>query len=615
VRWCFSLVVVLVACGCSSPPPTPPLPVVLPEVPRLEVAQVLRISGTVTLTRGADTRPVVPPVSLSEGDVVETSASGSALLGDAAGRQLELGDSTSFRVGHTLATLELTEGELTFLFDGGGSWAGASLQTPLGQATLSEGTAGTVKLRKASFFASVSEGTIELVEVDGGIKKAERGVTLSLSEGNVEAVQPVVAQPGPARLVAQAGRVLIKKPGEKNFKPHAGDEPLAPGTAILVPAGARGRLEVDHVAVQLPAGTTGVFVGAQVNGLGSTLTTTLNGPMQVTFSGGGTGALDAAGLRISAAEAASVGVNAKGKKRSVEVRLGRAQVSQGDSTKTIGPGESVLVDSNGVAEGPAARPALTVGASRVVRVFGDAPSIGLAVGAGKEVAIGPTPESVTFKGQAGAVVPLPALPKGAWYWKTADDSGRVEFAPDTASQRDGTAHSDTVAETGQKASIFFQSKVPALTFTFLPVEGALKYRFRLYSAGDLKTALVDRSLKETKVVVEPGVLGEGDFLWSATPLDGAGTEKVGGRMNKLAVVYDNARTSLFIEKPQNGERIVGALVAAGVAPLRSSLFINGKAVKPDERGRFSVNLGAVEEAVFRVNTDNSESYWVRRVRR
>jgi hypothetical protein len=80
-------------------------------------------------------------------------------------------------------------------------------------------------------------------------------------------------------------------------------------------------------------------------------------------------------------------------------------------------------------------------------------------------------------------------------------------------------------------------------------------------------------------------------------------------------VYDNARTSLFIERPQNGERIAGALVAAGVAPLRSSLFINGKAIKPDERGRFSVNLGAVEEAVFRVNTDNSESYWVRRVRR
>ena len=104
-----------------------------------------------------------------------------------------------------------------------------------------------------------------------------------------------------------------------------------------------------------------------------------------------------------------------------------------------------------------------------------------------------------------------------------------------------------------------------------------------------------------------------EFLWSATALDGSGNEKAGTRMNKLSVVYDNARTSLLIERPLNGERVGGE--ARGVAPRAAQLFINGKLVKPDDAGRFAVKLGQADTAVFRVVVGDSESYWIRRLKR
>jgi hypothetical protein len=44
-------------------------------------------------------------------------------------------------------------------------------------------------------------------------------------------------------------------------------------------------------------------------------------------------------------------------------------------------------------------------------------------------------------------------------------------------------------------------------------------------------------------------------------------------------------------------------------------FINGKLVRPDDSGRFSVKLGAVDQVNFRVVTGDTEAWWLRKLKR
>ena len=83
----------------------------------------------------------------------------------------------------------------------------------------------------------------------------------------------------------------------------------------------------------------------------------------------------------------------------------------------------------------------------------------------------------------------------------------------------------------------------------------------------------------------------------------------------LAALENPNKVSLLIEKPLTGDRAGADVKAVGVAPQRSQLFINGKLVKPDDSGRFSVPVGPVEVVVFKVVSGDTESHWVRRLRR
>jgi hypothetical protein len=117
---------------------------------------------------------------------------------------------------------------------------------------------------------------------------------------------------------------------------------------------------------------------------------------------------------------------------------------------------------------------------------------------------------------------------------------------------------------------------------------------------------------ENRVVVESGVLKEGEYKWSATPLDKNGVES-GGRMNKMEIVFDNSVTRLVLTSPRDGE---GASTATGVAPLGSKVTLNGKPLALDDAGRFTTPIGGASVLVFRLVTrDGGEAFWVRRVAR
>jgi hypothetical protein len=229
-----------------------------------------------------------------------------------------------------------------------------------------------------------------------------------------------------------------------------------------------------------------------------------------------------------------------------------------------------------------------------------------------QVSTDPQFGALLVSAEGGESLTVPAPLKGSLYWRRqgSDEVSSARFDRDESAGA-SSAKSDTVAETGLKATVIFQSVVPTLTFTFPPKDGASSWRFRVYATSDLKTPLVDRRVTENRAVVESGTLKEGSYVWSAVPMDKAGVEAPGGRMNKMDVVFDNSVTRLVLSSPREGER---AKVASGLAPLGSRLSLNGKAVALDAAGRFSVPVGGASVLVFRLVTrDGAESQWVRRV--
>jgi hypothetical protein len=223
-------------------------------------------------------------------------------------------------------------------------------------------------------------------------------------------------------------------------------------------------------------------------------------------------------------------------------------------------------------------------------------------------------------GQRWVRVTPPA--KGELHWRfLAQDGapraqGSARFQPDKGlSSLSAKSPKAEVLETGLKASIYFQGAVPSLHFNFEAREGARSYRIRIYRANNPQTPLLERAATRTQYTLEPGALGEGNYLWYVAALGAGGEELTGGRMNKLELVYDNARRGLAVSRPRAGERPGPTGVPLeGVAPIGSRLFVNGQPVALDAKGRFSQRLPPTQVLVFRLVSEQGEAYWVRTLR-
>ena len=195
--------------------------------------------------------------------------------------------------------------------------------------------------------------------------------------------------------------------------------------------------------------------------------------------------------------------------------------------------------------------------------------------------------------------------------------GQARFLPDRARSVLDLSHPrNLVADTGQITTVYFQGVLPALTFTYAAKPGAASYRVQVFRAGDLARPIHDQQVEQTTCALGAGILGEGSYLWHAIALDQRGQEVSGGLMSKLEIVYDNPLNTLAIASPKPGEAVTGPQVdVSGAAPVGSRLFVNGRAVPLDAKGRFEVRVDRSPSLVFRlVAGDGSESYWVRQLR-
>jgi hypothetical protein len=168
-------------------------------------------------------------------------------------------------------------------------------------------------------------------------------------------------------------------------------------------------------------------------------------------------------------------------------------------------------------------------------------------------------------------------------------SGSASFAPEPA-QKDLARLRNEIADGAEKTTIYYQDRPPAVTVTFKPEAGAVRYRVAIFRVGDLGTPAVERTASESTVPLEAGALSEGSYLWSVTPLDARGQPLRGGRMNKLEMVYDNSVPSLMIKDLAKPRSPGAPAHTAGVAPVGCRMTINGRSAELDDKNRFDMDV-------------------------
>jgi hypothetical protein len=294
--------------------------------------------------------------------------------------------------------------------------------------------------------------------------------------------------------------------------------------------------------------------------------------------------------------------------------------------------EELLARSGRWEPAPPPRSALLLPPSTRLRVFGNElgrvslslPGAGKGRAAAVEVARDPGFKRPIFSGPArDAYVTVPAPARGDLYWRltgSAELAGHARFLPDRRRSQPLRRPHNLVSEGAERTTIYFQDAPPAVTLAFAATPGASHYRIRIQREDDPQRPLFDRTVAGPRYPVEPGLLGEGRYQWSAQPLDieGLPLGQAGPpRLNRLELAYDNALDALAIRLPLPDQRLAGKTVeVAGVAPLGARLFVNGTPAPLDDKGRFALKLGdAPRVLVFRLlGGDGTESYWIRSLR-
>lgn len=230
-------------------------------------------------------------------------------------------------------------------------------------------------------------------------------------------------------------------------------------------------------------------------------------------------------------------------------------------------------------------------------------------------------KQVTLTGRPeGAHVNVVPPRFGSLYWRALDGGGKelrrgkVRFLPDgRSSSRRGRGAGAAVSDDGAPARLYHQSVAPAVTFAFTPHPRAASYRLRVVRVGAEGKVAVSYTGRHTRHTVRAGALPDGEYRWTATPIDRGGQPLGEPRENRLSVAYDNAHAQLLIQRPRSGQRVPGRTVRVqGVAPLDSQLYVNGQRAPVDRQGRFDFPVDRASALIFRlVARDGQETLWVR----
>jgi ferric-dicitrate binding protein FerR (iron transport regulator) len=624
---CLTLPLILVLWACKKEPVEPGL------------ATIIQSQGQVSVQHGAEQRAGAVGQAIYKGDVLTTGPASTARVRYVNGVEVRVSENSRFRVDGVpgALTLELEEGQIisTAPADAG---TGLKVRGRFGQAEIVTAAEVVFDLRSEKPKLTLEYGEITVVDPSGQavpITVAEE-VEFNLSKPKPPAPPVAETEEIVFFLKPLSGKARVRDAQQTTFAEVSTDQTrqLGPGAEFDIPAQAAARLSSSELQVNLAGDTAGTITSASRQGEQKSYALQLSrGQAQLQFAPGQhtLKLKDAKGeLELKVTEQTAISVSNPREGAAVTVLAGQLElVADGKSTVLkAGEGLNRAEAAPQAAVEPA--PALLLPADAKARVFSDGvPLAGIQVpeagGAPLrvEVAGEPSFREPLFAGRVGQRwVRVTPPTKGELHWRFLSQDGApraqgsARFQPDRGlSSLSAKSPKAEVLETGLKAAIYFQGAVPSLHFSFDAREGARSYRIRIYRASNPQTPLLERVASRTQYTLEPGALGEGNYLWYVAALGPSGEELSGGRMNKLELVYDNARRGLAVSRPRPSERPgPNGVPLEGVAPIGSKLFVNGQAISLDAKGRFSQRLPPSQVLVFRLISDQGEAYWVRTLR-
>lgn len=626
----FTLPLLLLLWGCEGCGQKPGAP---------RIAQLTQVQGQVTVLQDAASRTARADEPLYPGETVVTGPASTARVRYINGAEVEVSENSRFRVNGTpgALSLEMEKGRIVSTAPQATS-GGLTVTGRFGRAELPTASAMVFDLREEEPRLTLEYGEIRVLSPQGQVIPMARGKELVLSLGELQEPPPPMARAQALVFVleAEGGPARVRGAQQSAFTALAPGQPreLGPGTAFEIPAKGSARLSSEALQVNLSGGTAGTLTEASREGEQRTYALRLSqgkarlqfGPGQHTLK-----LTDARGeVELKVSEQSTVSVSEPQAGSTVAVLSGQAELVAGGRSTLLQAGEAVNLSSSSAQATREPAPPLVLPSDAKVRVFSDGLSsaaVQVPSSSGGplrvEVAREPSFREPLLAGRAAAEwVRLEPPARGELHWRFLGEDGAVRAQGSARFEADRGRSSVAaespkaeIMETGLQAKVLFQSAAPALHFTFEPREGARSYQLRIYRAADVKTPLLQRVANKNQYTLEPGALGEGRYLWYVAALGPGGSELAGGRMNKLELVYDNARRGLALSRPRPGERLgKRGVPVEGVVPPGSRLFLNGQKVAVDGKGRFSLRLPPTETLVFRLVSGQSEAYWVRTFR-
>jgi hypothetical protein len=610
------------------------------------VAHLEAMRGQVMLERAGKSQPARLGYLYLK-DAVATAVESTAQVRFGQGQVVEIGPDARFLIGEdrTGIVLEVQRGLiLTRVPAGAAPGAGGTsltILTPFG-ITRVGAELGEVEVEVSQDGARVNVlvGAVQLVSRNGETVTAGAGDRATLTTGQVviEGRTPneVTLEAMKVTVFAGGGKAEVKKQGSRKWKAVGrGGEPLEQGDGVRVRTG-RASLQLEGSETRLGLGQSSEVVFEQGGRDGQVEVSALDlkkGAMSIALAPGRRSRVTLSGLRLESDLGGQFSVVKTRDGFEVSALAGDARLSRNGQDAAVRAGQTARLPDRGEVQVTGGdRADLSIPSRSGLRVHHPGLAEAAIAWGGEpgdywvEVASDSKFEQRLLAGLVhSAYVNVPIPRRGALYWRVlaADrssevDKGSAVFSPEPP-QRDLARLRNEVQDGADKTTIYFQDKPPAVTFTYRLEEGAARYRVQVYRASQLDSPMVDRTSSSSQLPLEAGVLTEGSYLWSVTPLDDKGGELRGGKMNKLEISYDNSVPDLVITSPRNGEAARGAVRATGVAPVGARLYVNGKAADLDEKNRFDMEVtpvGRPPVVIFRVSRPPaSDTITVRALRR
>ncbi len=644
-RWVGMAIVstALLTTGCRNRPP--------PD------ATITACEGEGSIRKGGEGAALDAAVGtgLYETDTVSTGADGHVTLTFPGGNTLTLAPSTTVVIRRGGAT-GTTLGAVVLSGSARAASPGATTLLAIGSPF------GMTELGSSQLVVDVdlSRGISVLV---GEVTVVKDGASTTLAAGNALSIDGLVVPIAGATNLDVAGLTTILKPQQATLIAARGVQVQTPGVSDWVAA--EPRQQLDHGA----GVRTRKAKGTQVRfDDGSAVVLSPNAELRFEEAQGSdqqqraryavtSGAADLHLTRREGVEAthqvtvAGLGIDVRPGDREADVelrslpagayevgvRFGRVRLSDGTE---IEAGTAITVkDGKPVSDTRPVAPAdveLRAGTTSVVYYQGGIPPVAFdwradttenaAASSQITVASDKTFKDVVFSEtvrKAGFV--YDGFKAGRYFWrvKSGDSLREGSLLIQRGGENDcaNCKRTNVIQDTGEKTVVYFQQALPAITFQWKAVAGAVQYRVKIFEDGAFERPHLEATSETTSLAFQAGAIEDGKYFWLVSAVDAAGKAIGGtGRTNGLEIAYDNVINDLVIRSPKNGQRVSGdRVVTMGELALGARLFINGKQADLDAKGRFKVSVvlpHGERTVVYRTQAaDGVQRFYLRELKR